>query len=121
MLDKCKHYGVVSGGESKVAFFQNGRYYDHDEDEVTEQGEPLKMSDRPANLVDAFEMLPHEFEALPDIEVLPIPLLVKDSDSFEPVEDLSDDLAWQTVKKKVEGMGGVWTNKAEGLNYLRSL
>ena len=112
MLDKCKHYGVVSGGQSKVAFFQNGRYYDHDENEVTEQGEPLKMSDRPAPLVDALESL----------SPAPMPLLAPpvEDETFED-EDALSALPWQTIKKKVEGMGGVWTNKAEGLNYLRSL
>lgn len=109
MLVKSKEFGIVYGRPG-VKYFQNGKYYNHDENEVTEHGILIPSTEKlpETNIIDT-----------PVDETLTPAKNIIDADDV-PLEDL-EALPYQEIKRRVEGMGGVWTNKIEGIAYLRGL
>jgi hypothetical protein len=69
---------------------QDDKFFNVMEDEVLENGDPVKGSDR--------KMSRDEHGQADNVKL--------------------EDLSWRAVKKLVEKNGGNWTNKAEGLMFL---
>lgn len=150
MLDKRKDYGTIMG-EGNAKFFQFGRYYDAQHREVTEHGKPVKGATVPTpepevspetpdtTVTDAApetgpdendrvdtdqvaDAAPEVTDAAPDADQVTDAAPDAGLDENGQVDDVDlESLSWREIKTRVEGAGGNWTNKAEGIVYLRSL
>ncbi len=112
MLDKRKDYGAVHGN-SKVKYYQDGNYYNHHEEQVTERGKVMKVQEKisPVSVMD--QDVPDTVEKTDSPDLEDIAAVVKEKDF--------DAMSWREVREQVLAAGGVWTTKIEGINYLRGI
>jgi len=97
-LNLEKEHGEVFGF-GRARYFQNDKYYDSKGNEVT-------LSK------DGFELDVAGNEVKPDVEL---------TDRGVKVADLAEEygkLNWREIKERVIAMGGEWTNKRDGVEYL---
>jgi len=108
-FSKIKDYGTVSGA-TNAKYHQNGKFYDNHFMETDEKGIIIPDGDHPKPVIESSVAK----KIVTEEPVLLEPVIDRPVIDFEL-------LSWQEVKEQVKAAGGVWTNKVEGINYLRSL
>jgi len=113
-FNKIEDYGTVSG-DTDAMYHQNGKYYNNCFMETDAAGEVILDGDHPIPVV--------ESPVAKKIVTKVVEALVLDELAIEESKKVVDfeTLKWQEIKSQVIDAGGKWTNKVEGINYLRSL
>jgi len=88
-------------GFGRARYFQNDKYYDIEGNEVVISESGLE-TDSDGN------------EVAPDVELTPIEI------AAAKLREKYSGQNWRIVKDKVIAMGGEWTTKADGIEYLAS-
>jgi len=108
-FNKIEPFGKVSGA-TKAKYHQNGKWYDNQFMETDESGKIIINGDHSKPVIESSVAK----KIMTEEPVLLEPVIDRPVIDFEL-------LSWQEVKEQVKAAGGVWTNKVEGINYLRSL
>lgn len=122
MLDKSKNYGTVCGHKHAV-YYQNGKHFNAQGEEIQFETGKVIEEQTEESVVPVITPAPDPITApiftAPETTGVDQTAQTTGID-VENVVDLNG-LPWQTIKKRVEGSGGVWSNKEQGIAYLRGM
>ena len=121
VFNTSKPYGTVHG-QSGAKYYQDGVYYDAQYNPIDTEDDVI--DDIVDSILDKTDETPADTVA-PDLGDDSPAETLQGQDPAPPADTPDtidfDAMPWQKVKKLVEDAGGMWTNKIEGIAYLKGL